>query len=288
MKNYFKENTIWTFFIQMLIGLKTLHEHNIMHRDLKSANIFLMKNGIIKLGDLNVAKILKNELLYSQTGTPYYASPEVWNNQPYNFKSDIWSLGCILYELCSLNLPFKGNNFCEVYKNIINGFYQPIPNVYSQHLKFIVNWLLQVNPLNRPSSFELINNNIIKSYFEKCFNANIDNINNYNYYNDDLMKTFIFSDNKDIISILPKNKNYGSERINISKNNDNLKNKIIEDIKDSNIKSDTKNFLPPKSTNRITYTYMKKNLYYKKINPIKKKKKINNLINISKQITDYK
>ena len=288
MKNYFKENTIWTFFIQMLIGLKNLHDHNIMHRDLKSANIFIMKNGIIKLGDLNVAKILKNELLYSQTGTPYYASPEVWNNQPYNFKSDIWSLGCILYELCSLNLPFKGNNFCEVYKNIINGFYQPIPNVYSQHLKFIVNWLLQVNPLNRPTSFELINNNIIKSYFEKCFNANIDNISNYNYYNDDLMKTFIFSDNKDIISILNKNKNYGSERINISKNNDNLKNKIIEDIKDSNIKSDIKNFLPPKSTNRITYTYMKRNLSYQKMKPIQTEQKINNLINISKQINDYK
>ena len=102
------------------------------------------------------------------------------------------------------------------------------------------------------------------------------------------MKTFIFSSNKYIISILTKNKNYGSERINISKNNDNLKNKIIEDIKDSNIKSDIKNFLPPKSTNRITYTYMKRNLSYQKMKPIQTEQKINNLINISKQINDYK
>ena len=74
-KTLFEENQIWNVFIQVLLGLKSLHAHNILHRDLKSANIFLNKNGEAKLGDLNVSKVAKNGLLYTQTGTPYYASP---------------------------------------------------------------------------------------------------------------------------------------------------------------------------------------------------------------------
>jgi NIMA (never in mitosis gene a)-related kinase 1/4/5 len=64
-----------------------------MHRDLKSANVFMFSNGQVKLGDLNVSKVLKSGLSYTQTGTPYYASPEVWKDQPYDIKSDMWSLG---------------------------------------------------------------------------------------------------------------------------------------------------------------------------------------------------
>lgn len=77
----------------MLLGLKALHSINIMHRDLKSANVFLYKDLTAKLGDLNVSKLAKEGLSYTQTGTPYYASPEVWKDQPYDNKSDIWSLG---------------------------------------------------------------------------------------------------------------------------------------------------------------------------------------------------
>ena len=281
-KSYFKEKTIWSIFIQMLIGLKNLHEHNIMHRDLKSANIFLMKNGIVKLGDLNVAKILKNELLYSQTGTPYYASPEVWSNQPYNFKSDIWSLGCILYELCSLKLPFKGNNFKEVYNNVINCFYEQIPNFYSNELKFIVNWLLQVNPVKRPNCFQLINCDIIKRNFENIFGLKIEKIDNYKEYNDELLKTFHYINDNDIKYILPKNKNYGSERIFISKNNDKMKNKIVEDIKDTSYMGDIKkNKNAPKSTNRV-----KRNYSYQKMNPIHTEQRNNQLINCSNNNND--
>jgi NIMA (never in mitosis gene a)-related kinase len=86
------------------MGLKSLHELNILHRDLKvfilliqSANVFLSKDKTAKLGDMNVSKIAKNGLLYTQTGTPYYASPEVWKDKPYDSKSDIWSLGCVIY-----------------------------------------------------------------------------------------------------------------------------------------------------------------------------------------------
>ena len=70
-----------------------------MHRDLKSANVFLNKDRRVLLGDMNVSKVSKKGLLYTKTGTPYYASPEVWKDQPYEQKSDIWSLGCVLYEV---------------------------------------------------------------------------------------------------------------------------------------------------------------------------------------------
>ena len=80
----------------LMSGLNTLHDAKILHRDLKSANIFF-SNGQAKLGDLNISKILKTELATTQTGTPYYACPEVWSDKPYGAKSDVWSLGCVLY-----------------------------------------------------------------------------------------------------------------------------------------------------------------------------------------------
>ena len=89
----FEEEFIWKIFITVVKGLKALHDLEIMHRDLKSANVFLNKDGSSKLGDLNVSKVLDKGLSYTQTGTPYYASPEVWRDEAYDIKSDIWSLG---------------------------------------------------------------------------------------------------------------------------------------------------------------------------------------------------
>ena len=101
------EKDIWQIAIQTIQGLKALHDMKIFHRDLKSANIFLTKEGLIKIGDMNVSKIAKKGLLYTQTGTPYYASPEVWKDQPYDSKSDIWSVGCVIYEMATLKPPFR-------------------------------------------------------------------------------------------------------------------------------------------------------------------------------------
>lgn len=92
-KTIFPEKQIWQIFIQICKGLKALHDMKILHRDLKSANVFLNKDGTVKLGDLNVSKVAKMGLVHTQTGTPYYASPEVWEDKSYDFRSDIWSLG---------------------------------------------------------------------------------------------------------------------------------------------------------------------------------------------------
>jgi NIMA (never in mitosis gene a)-related kinase len=102
-------------------GLKDLHDLKIMHRDMKSANIFLFKDMTAKLGDLNVSKVVERGLSYTQTGTPYYASPEVWKDQPYDFKSDIWSLGCVIYEICSLHPPFRADDMQALFKKVTKG-----------------------------------------------------------------------------------------------------------------------------------------------------------------------
>ena len=162
VQKYFSEKTIWSIFIQMVRGIKALHDKNIIHRDLKSANIFLMKNGICKLGDLNVSKEAKTGLLKTQTGTPYFASPEVWNGKPYGLKSDIWSLGCILYQMTTLKMPFQGSNFKEVYNNVLKCKYSPLPKMYSQDLDMIIKKLLQIDPDKRPSAKEILEETIIK------------------------------------------------------------------------------------------------------------------------------
>lgn len=106
---FIEEREIWKFISNILMGLKHLHGKGILHRDLKSANIFIHGDQY-KLGDLNVSKVNGGRLAYTQTGTPYYASPEVWRDEPYDSKSDIWSFGCIVYEMACLKPPFNGRD----------------------------------------------------------------------------------------------------------------------------------------------------------------------------------
>ena len=239
IKKYFNEKTIWSIFIQMVYGIRELHNRNIIHRDLKSANIFLMKNGICKLGDLNVSKEAKAGLLKTQTGTPYFASPEVWGGKPYGLKSDIWSLGCILYQMTTLKMPFQGNNFKEVYHNVSKCKYQPLPKIYSNELDLIINKLLQIDPEKRPNCQQILDDPIIIEKIKYLFNTNIYNdINNeekkeidesndiIEKINNDLkkeknnkiskkfnhtsrlLKTLKCNKNDDINDLLPKNNNY--------------------------------------------------------------------------------
>ena len=112
---------------------------------MKSANVFLCKDGTTKLGDLNVSKVAKKGLLYTQTGTPYYASPEVWKDQPYDQKSDIWSLGCVLYEITTLQPPFRANDMDGLYKKVLKGVYPKVPQHYTEDLVKLLKKLINVN-----------------------------------------------------------------------------------------------------------------------------------------------
>jgi len=107
----------------------------------------LTKENDVKLGDLNVSKVAKyGGLLLTQTGTPYYASPEVWRDSPYDNKSDIWSLGCILYEMLTLKPPFRASSMDGLYKKVTQGEYTKIEGDVSQDLQKMISYLLSVNP----------------------------------------------------------------------------------------------------------------------------------------------
>ena len=141
----------------MIHGLEALHDLKIVHRDIKCANVFLTKSGQVKLGDLNVSKVAKKGLLKTQTGTPYYASPEVWSDEPYDHKSDIWSMGCVLYEMCALNPPFRAQDMNQLFKRVTEGRVSNLPSIYSQDLAHMVKSCLQVKPKLRPECSELLN-----------------------------------------------------------------------------------------------------------------------------------
>jgi NIMA (never in mitosis gene a)-related kinase len=81
-------------------------------------------------------------MLFTQTGTPYYASPEVWRDKPYDNRSDLWSLGCVIYEMTALNPPFKAANMDALFKVVISASYPPIPNYYSKDLSRMITMLL--------------------------------------------------------------------------------------------------------------------------------------------------
>ncbi|CAK86643.1 unnamed protein product (macronuclear) [Paramecium tetraurelia] len=187
----FQEKEILKYAFQILNALKALHQMKVMHRDIKSANIFLINNEV-KLGDLNVSKVAKQGLLYTQTGTPYYASPEVWKDQPYDCKSDIWSLGCVLYEMAALKLPFQAENMDGLYNKVIKGYYQKLPKSYTFDLQNLIRMMLQVSTVLRPTATQLLELNCFKNFQLTLQNAG------------QLIKTIQFPKNKSYQNIFPK------------------------------------------------------------------------------------
>ena len=116
VKQFFKEEDILGWFVQMVFGLQYIHKKNILHRDLKTQNIFVTSQNLIKIGDFGISKSLSHTLDLATTaiGTPHYLSPEICRRKPYNHKSDMWSLGCVLYEMCALELAFPADNFVSL------------------------------------------------------------------------------------------------------------------------------------------------------------------------------
>nr|XP_020470404.1 serine/threonine-protein kinase Nek3 [Monopterus albus]XP_020470405.1 serine/threonine-protein kinase Nek3 [Monopterus albus] len=144
---------ILKWFAQMCAGAKHIHDKQVLHRDLKSKNIFLTDNGEVKLGDFGSACILNSSKAYAQTyvGTPYYVAPEIWENKPYNNKSDVWSLGCVLYELCTLRHPFQAPSWKSLILKVCRGAYPPLPNHLLYELQYLVKQMFKTNPKDRPS-----------------------------------------------------------------------------------------------------------------------------------------
>ncbi|XP_019731365.1 serine/threonine-protein kinase Nek5 isoform X3 [Hippocampus comes] len=151
---FFTEPQVLAWFVQICLGLKHIHDKKILHRDIKSQNIFLSERGVkVKLGDFGIARMLTHTLELARTcvGTPHYLSPEICESRPYNNKTDIWSLGCVLYELCTLRHPFEGNSLSQLVSKICRGRFNPVPARYSYDVRLLIAQLFKVNPRDRPS-----------------------------------------------------------------------------------------------------------------------------------------
>ena len=168
---YFPESQILDWFTQICLAIKHIHDRKILHRDIKSQNIFLTKNGMVKLGDFGIAKCLNYTMDKAKTivGTPYYLSPEIIHNKPYSFKSDIWSLGVLLYEMCALKVPFDAQNLPLLSLKIIKCSYNPLPPNFSKDLRNLVNQMLCIDTNKRPHINEVLSNffKVYKKYFVK-------------------------------------------------------------------------------------------------------------------------
>uniref|UniRef100_A0A8C3ASE7 non-specific serine/threonine protein kinase n=1 Tax=Cyclopterus lumpus TaxID=8103 RepID=A0A8C3ASE7_CYCLU len=167
---FFTGEQVVDWFVQICLGLKHIHDRKILHRDIKAQNIFLTNGGMkAKLGDFGIARMLNNTMELARTcvGTPYYLSPEICESRPYNNKTDIWSLGCVLYELCTLRHPFEGSSLRQLVGNICRGSYNPVPSHYSYDLRLLVTQLFKVNPRDRPSVSSVLKRRFLEEHISK-------------------------------------------------------------------------------------------------------------------------
>ncbi|NXC70230.1 NEK4 kinase, partial [Anhinga anhinga] len=158
------ENQVVEWFVQIAMALQYLHEKHILHRDLKTQNVFLTRSNIIKVGDLGIARVLENQYDMASTliGTPYYMSPELFSNKPYNYKSDVWALGCCVYEMATLKHAFNAKDMNSLVYRIIEGKLPPMPKDYSPQLVEIIRTMLSKKPEERPSVKSILRQPYIK------------------------------------------------------------------------------------------------------------------------------
>ncbi|XP_028399772.1 serine/threonine-protein kinase Nek1-like [Dendronephthya gigantea] len=161
-----KEDQLMQWFVQVTMAVQHIHANKILHRDLKTQNIFLTKRGLIKIGDFGIAKVMENTLDMAETccGTPCYLSPELCQDVPYTSKADIWALGCLLYELCSLRPAFSAGNIVSLFYKIVSGNVEPIPSVYSQDITNLISQIMSKNPEDRPSAGAILNIPFVKDH----------------------------------------------------------------------------------------------------------------------------
>ena len=218
---YFNEEQILNWMVQILLALDYIHKNDIIHRDIKPQNIFIKNRHIICIGDFGIAKIInqiQTQTMTSIIGTPLYMSPESFNepNSKY-FESDIWSTGCCLYEICNLKHAFSADRWELVFNKVRTGKHQPVNKKYSSELRDIIDSMLSVKPINRPTIPKLLKSNFIRP---KAANYIKDYIKNYKLYDG----------NEEQVLILKEQ----AEKYGI------FKTKVIREIKEGSLEKDLK------------------------------------------------
>ncbi|XP_024602249.1 serine/threonine-protein kinase Nek4 isoform X3 [Neophocaena asiaeorientalis asiaeorientalis] len=181
------ESQVVEWFVQIAMALQYLHEKHILHRDLKTQNVFLTRKNIIKVGDLGIARVLENHCDMASTliGTPYYMSPELFSNKPYNYKSDVWALGCCVYEMATLKHAFNAKDMNSLVYQIIEGKLPPMPKDYSPELAEIIRTMLSKRPEERPSVRSILRQPYIKRQISLFLEATKAKNSKNNIKNDD-------------------------------------------------------------------------------------------------------
>ena len=293
-KTYFQEKEIINALIQLLLGLSYIHDKKIVHRDIKTKNIFIQNEHTLRIGDFGIAKIFnsnknsKNTNLNKMVGTPLYMAPECFKqNKKYSYKSDIWSLGCCIYEMCNLKHAFEGQFFPAVSIKISEGKRLPLNKIYSKELRNVIDNMLNLNPRNRPTIASLIEKTFLKKYVGEYIN---DFISNYRRYEGNEEQIDILKEQADKFKIFDVKLNLDNLNLNGCYKNENnlLNNADIYNNEKININDEDKKIdLKPRknidgNNNYYQIIDVKDNKYSSLVNEkYKENKKYKKVLNIS-------